>query len=140
MNAPVIAPSPYLAALGRVLIAAIFLISGVGKLAAPHATHDYIVAAGLPAPALAYFLAVLIETVGGVFLAFGYRTRLVALVLALFTLATALGFHAHFSDPNQMNHFLKNIAIAGGLFQIVAFGAGSASLDSPSRPGDAPLY
>jgi putative oxidoreductase len=130
MNASLIASRSYLPALGRVLIAAIFLISGVGKLAAPHATHDYIVAAGLPAPALAYLIAVVTEIGGGILLVLGYRTRVVALALALFALATALGFHAHLSDPNQLNHFLKNIAIAGGLLQIVAFGAGSASLDS----------
>jgi putative oxidoreductase len=60
----------------------------------------------------------------------GYRTHLVALVLAVFTVAAAIGFHAHFADQNQMIHFMKNIAITGGLLQVVAFGAGAFSLDS----------
>jgi putative oxidoreductase len=54
----------------------------------------------------------------------------VALILAAFTVAAAIGFHAHFADQNQMIHFMKNIAITGGLLQIVAFGAGAFSLDS----------
>ena len=137
MNARVRNRGYYLPALGRWLIAAIFLISGVGKLFAPQATQDYIVSAGLPAPTLTYFVAILVEIGGGIFLALGYRTRLAALVMALFTLATALGFHAHFSDPNQMTHFLKNIAITGGLLQVVAFGAGSLSLDRRSGRQDA---
>lgn len=131
MNTPTVTLR-YLPMLGRVLIAAIFLISGIGKLAAPQATQAYIVSAGLPAPALAYLVAVLIEVGGGVLLILGYRTRVVAVVLALFALATAVSFHGHYADPNQVNHFLKNIAITGGLLQIVAFGAGPLSLDGRS--------
>ena len=60
----------------------------------------------------------------------GYRTTFVATGMAVFTLATAVFFHNNFADQNQMIHFLKNIAIAGGLFQVAAFGAGSFSLDA----------
>ena len=60
----------------------------------------------------------------------GYRTRLVALVVAVFTVGAAIGFHSNFADQNQLIHFLKNIAITGGLLQIVAFGAGAFSLDN----------
>jgi putative oxidoreductase len=120
----------YVPALGRLLLAILFVFSGVGKLAAPAATQAYITSNGLPAPMLAFWIAVVVELGGGILLILGYRARLVALIMALFTLAAALGFHAHFGDPNQMIHFLKNIAIAGGMLQIVAFGAGAFSLDA----------
>ena len=53
-----------------------------------------------------------------------------SLVIAIFTLATALFFHNNFADQNQMIHFLKNVAIVGGLLQVAAFGAGALSLDA----------
>ncbi len=115
---------------GRVLMSAIFLVSGAGKLAAPAATRATIAAAGLPLPPISYGAATLVEIGGGLLLIAGYRTRLVALVLAAFAVATAVTFHAALSDQNQMFHFLKNLAMAGGLLQVAAFGAGPFSLDA----------
>ena len=120
------------ALIGRLFIAALFLISGYGKAVAAGGTIGYIEAAGLPAPTLAYAVALLVEIVGGLLLVAGYRTRLVAGALAAFTLAAAIGFHADFADQNQFIHFLKNVAIAGGLLQLIAFGAGRFSLDARS--------
>ena len=60
----------------------------------------------------------------------GYKTRAIAAAMAVFTLATALGFHTNFADQNQMIHFLKNLMIMGGLLQVAAFGAGRFSLDA----------
>ena len=119
--------------LGRILIGVPFLMSGLGKLAAYAGTVGYISAVGLPAAQLAYLVAVLIEVGGGLLLVSGYRVRPVALVMALFTLATAIFFHRNFGDQNQMIHFLKNVMIAGGLLQITYFGAGSFSLDARSE-------
>ena len=121
--------APYLATLGRLLLAAIFLISGFGKVTAAAGTIGYIAQAGLPAPTLAYAVALLIELGGGVLLVVGYQAQLVAAALAVFSLVTAFAFHADFGDQNQTIHFLKNIAIAGGLLQVVAFGAGRLSVD-----------
>lgn len=118
------------AAAGRVLVAALFLISGVGKMAAPAATKAYIAAAGLPAPDAGYVLALVVEVGFALALIAGFRTRVVALLMAAFTLVTALFFHAHFADQNQAIHFLKNVAIAGGLLQVVAFGGGAFSADA----------
>lgn len=115
--------------LGRALLSALFLISGFGKLAAPAATKAYIASAGLPLPDIAYLIAVAVEVGLGLLLLVGYRSRIVATLMALFTLATAFAFHAHFGDMNQQIHFLKNFAIAGGLLQIAAWGAGAWSLD-----------
>ncbi len=116
--------------LARALLASLFLISGFGKLAAPAATKAYIAYAGLPLPDLAYVIAVVVEVGFGLALLAGYRTRLVAALMALFAVATALAFHDHFGDQNQFIHFLKNLASAGGLLQVAATGAGAYSLDA----------
>ncbi len=119
----------YAAALGRLMIATLFLLSGLGKIAAPAVTQAYIASTGLPLPIAGYLIAVVVEVAGGLLLAVGYRTTFVATGMAVFTLATAVFFHNNFTDQNQMIHFFKNIAIAGGLFQVATFGAGSLSID-----------
>ena len=115
--------------IARVSIAAIFLLSGLSKLAAPAGTIGYIASAGLPLPEVGYATALLVEIVGGLLLVVGYRTRVVAAALALFTVAAAVFFHNALGDQNQLIHFFKNIAIAGGLLQVVAYGAGRLSFD-----------
>jgi putative oxidoreductase len=119
--------------MGRALLSAIFLASVIGKLQAPAGTIGYIASAGLPFPEFAYALAVVIELVGGLALLVGFKTRIAAGALAIFSLATAIGFHSNFADLNQFIHFFKNVAIAGGLLQVVAFGAGAFSLDAYRR-------
>jgi putative oxidoreductase len=120
----------FLPLLGRVLIGAPFIMSGLGKLTAYSATVGYITSVGLPFPQLAFAIAAAVEIGGGTILILGYRARLVGLILALFSIATALSFHRNFADQNQMIHFLKNIMMAGGLLQIAYFGAGPLSLDA----------
>ena len=115
---------------GRVLLSAIFVLSGVSKISAPAGMIGYIESVGLPFPTLALAIAILVEVVGGIALILGYRTRLVAAGLALFSVATALAFHNELADQSQFIHFFKNIAMAGGLLQVAAFGAGRFSLDA----------
>ncbi|MCC2973134.1 DoxX family protein [Massilia sp. IC2-476] len=114
-----------LPAIGRVLLAAIFVLSGVGKALAPSGTIGYIESVGLPFATLGLVAAIAIELGGGVMLALGIKTRLVAALLAAFSVVTALVFHNALGDQNQLIHFMKNIAMAGGLLQVVAFGAGA---------------
>lgn len=121
--------SSNVAAAGRLLIASIYLFSGVGKILAPAATQALIASAGLPTPILAYFTAIAIEVGGGILLVVGFRTRWVAAVMAVFTIATALSFHHDFANQDQLMHFMKNISMTGGLLQVVAFGAGALSID-----------
>ena len=118
------------ALVGRILLALIFVMSGAAKLADPTGTIAYIGAAGLPLAPLAYAGAVAVELVGGIALILGYRTRLVAAAVATFSVLAALFFHSALTDQNQMIHFFKNIAMAGGLLQVVAFGGGRFSLDA----------
>ena len=114
---------------GRVLIGVLFFMSGLSKLAAPAATQGFIASVGLPAPVLSYALSVAVEVLGSALLIAGVRTRFVAVGMAVFTIATALVFHKNVADQNQLIHFMKNIAIMGGLLQVVAFGGGKFSVD-----------
>jgi putative oxidoreductase len=121
---------------GRILLAAIFVIGSFGKIATPEGTQGYIASVGLPMPLLSYIAAIVVELAGGVLLIVGYRTRLVAAVLAVFSIVTALVFHHALGDQNQLFHFLKNLAMAGGLLQVVAYGAGAFSLDNKRQEAD----
>jgi putative oxidoreductase len=125
-------PNKYLPLIGRFLIGAPFIMSGIGKLTSYAGTVGYIASVGLPLAGLGWTIAVLMEAGGGTLLVLGYRTRLVAPLMALFTLATAIFFHHNFADQNQMIHFLKNVMLTGGLLNIAYFGAGPVSLDSAS--------
>jgi putative oxidoreductase len=129
----------YLPFAGRLLIGLPFAMSGLGKLAAYGPTTEMIGAVGLPVPPLAFAVAVAVELGGGLLLIAGFRVRLIAIALALFSLATAVSFHSNFADQNQMIHFLKNIMIAGGLLQIAAFGAGAISIDNRLPKGRAAI-
>ena len=116
--------------LGGILISIIFLISGISKVTAPAATIAYVASAGLPFPQLGLVIGITVELVIAPALVLGYRTRWVAAVIAAYCVATAIFFHRGFADPNTLFHFFKNIAMAGGLLQIVAFGPGRLSLDA----------
>ena len=118
------------ALIGRILLAAIFVLSGVSKLADPAGMTAYIASAGLPLPQVALVGAIVVELGGGLALAAGFQTRLAATALALFSLVAAVFFHAALGDQNQFIHFFKNIAMAGGLLHVVAFGGGRISLDA----------
>jgi putative oxidoreductase len=122
--------SASLSTLGRIFLAALFLISGLSKIGAVSATMGYIASAGLPLPPLAFATTLAIEIGGGLALLVGFRARSVALLLGLFSIVAAIFFHRDFADQNQAIHFLKNLAIAGGLFQFAATGAGRFSLDA----------
>jgi putative oxidoreductase len=127
----------YIPFAGRLLIGLPFAMSGLGKLAAIGPTTEMIRAAGLPLPPVALALAVIVELGGGLLLVTGFQARIVAAVLVVFAFATAVSFHSNFADQNQMIHFLKNVMIAGGLLQIVAFGAGALSIDNRGAKGGA---
>ena len=114
--------------LGRIGLSLIFIISGAGKLAAYAGTQQYMEAAGVPGGLLP--LVILVELGGGLAVLSGTFMRWAALALAGFSIVSAVLFHAHFGDQNQMIHFLKNIAIAGGFLALAANGADAISVDA----------
>ena len=120
----------YLPFAGRFLIGAIFMLSGFGKLTTYGATTAAISSVGLPLAPLGFVVAVAVELGLGALLLIGYRVRPVALLLAIWCVVTAIFFHRNFADQNMFIHFMKNLMIAGGLLQIVHFGAGGLSVDN----------
>jgi putative oxidoreductase len=123
----------YLPFIGRILIGVPFAMSGLSKLAAYGQTTAMIAAAGLPFPPLAFAVAVAVELGGGLLLVLGYQVRPIAFALAVFSVTAAVSFHSNFADQNQMIHFLKDVMLAGGLLQIVAFGPGAISVEQWRR-------
>lgn len=132
-----IPPSPAqdaLALIGRILIAVLFIPAGFGKLTGFAGTVGYIGSAGLPLPQLGAALAIVVELGLGLALLVGFKTRIAAAVLAVFTLAASFFFHNYWALPAdkamvQQLMFMKNVAITGGLLAFVAFGAGRFSVD-----------
>ncbi len=128
----------------RLLMVALFLPAGIGKLTGFEATVGYVASVGLPLPSAAAALALVVEIVGSVALLLGFHTRIAALVLAGFTLAASYFFHAFWAVPADQVMvtqllFYKNIAVAGGLLALVAGGAGRWSVDARRDPPAARL-
>lgn len=118
----------------RVLMALIFVMSGVGKITGFDGTVGYIASKGLPLPAMAAVAAIIVELGGGLMLIAGWKARWAALVMMLFTLAAAAIFHDFWHAAadvaqNQTIHFMKNLAIAGGLLMIGVHGSGACSVE-----------
>lgn len=111
---------------GRLLISIIFLMAGISKITGYAGTQAYMESAGVPGLLLP--LVIGLEILGAVALMIGYRTRLAALLLAGFTVVSALLFHNMFADSSQTIMFMKNLAIAGGLLLLVANGPGLVSV------------
>lgn len=119
----------WVALAGRVLMGAIFIHSGYGKAMAPTATMATFAHLGLPMPGVAYAIALIIEIGVGILFLVGFRGRLMALILAVWCIATAMAAHYHPESREQMINFMKNVCMAGGFLQIVAYGAGRLSVD-----------
>jgi putative oxidoreductase len=120
--------------LGRIAIAALFLPAGLNKLMGVEGTIGYFASLGLPAVVILVWVVIAIEVLGGVALILGYRTRLVAIALAVFTLLASIAGHAFWAAPADAAFiaqllFFKNIAVIGGLLVLASSGAGSISID-----------
>jgi putative oxidoreductase len=127
MNAASIPSIPFIHLAGRALLAILFIVAGFGKLTDPAGTAGYMQAMGVPA--LLLWPTIALELLGGIALLVGYRTQLIGLALAAFTLLAAVIFHHDFGNQMQQIMFLKNLSIAGGLL-IVSVVAKPLSLDS----------
>ena len=125
---------------GRILMALIYLRSGFGKVTNFAATAGFMASKGMPMTEVLLVGAIVFELGGAVMLALGWKMRWGALLLILFTIPATLVFHDFWAVDaaqyqNQLNHFLKNVAMVGGLVYMMAFGAGPLSLDKAKGEG-----
>ena len=126
--------NPMVLVVGRALLSAVFLVAGVRKILIWGPQVAYFTKLGFPAPEFFTVLAIVIELGAGLALLVGWKTRWAAWLLALFVLIAIFMAHRFWEfdaaqQANQMNHFLKNLAIIGGLMFVAAFGPGPASVD-----------
>ncbi|WP_395825248.1 DoxX family protein [Collimonas sp.] len=117
--------SPNLYRIGRILLASLFVISGVLKITAFSGVVAYMTSLGVPFAIFAVLATIVVELGGGLALMAGWKVRPIAIIVALFTVAATLTAHRFWqADPanaqNQLNHFLKNISIIGGLLMLAA--------------------
>jgi putative oxidoreductase len=119
------------ALVGRVLLAALFLLEGWSKVRGYGPAVAYM--ERFSVPGLLLPAAIFVELAGGILLIVGWQARCAALALAIFCIVTALLFHTNLADRNQLLHFEKDLAIAGGLLVLAAFGPGRFSLDARGK-------
>jgi putative oxidoreductase len=119
------------APVGRVLLALMFLLAGLGKISGYAGMQGYMDSMGVPGALLPLVIA--LEVLGALALILGFHTRIAAFLLAGFTLLAALIFHANIGDQTQYLFFMKNLSIAGGLLLVVFHGAGPWSIDNRQR-------
>ena len=119
------------APIGRLFLSMIFIFSGFTKITGYAATQGYMEAMGVPGMLLPLVIAV--ELLGGIAILLGFKARLVAILMAGFSIVSALLFHQFWIDESQMNPFMKNIAMAGGFLMIFAHGAGAYSIDNSNH-------
>jgi putative oxidoreductase len=112
----------------RVLLGALFIVAGLGKLADVQGFIGYMTSGGVPA--ILAWPVILLEVLGGLAILVGFQTRIAALALAAFTILAAVLFHFVPADQMQMTMFLKNFAIAGGFLALANIGAGRYSVDA----------
>ncbi|UQY97983.1 DoxX family protein [Stenotrophomonas maltophilia] len=112
---------------------ALFLVSGLGKLGNLAGTQGYMETMGVPGILL--WPTIIFEIGSGLCILFGFQTRLVAIVLAGFSLVTAFVFHHNLGDATQQIMFLKNLGLAGGFLLLACTGAGRYSIDGRGRRG-----
>jgi putative oxidoreductase len=118
---------------GRFLLGLIFIIAGWGKIMAYSGTAGYMASKGMPVVSLLLPLTILLELGCGLMLVLGWHARWAALALFLFIIPTTLVFHNFWAAPpaqvqSQMNNFLKNLAIMGGMLYVMVYGSGPMSV------------
>ena len=119
------------APVGRLLLAMMFVMSGLSKIGNFAGTQGYMEAMGVPGAVLP--LAIALEVLGGLAIILGWKTKIASVALAGFCVVSAALFHNDFSNQSEMIMFMKNITIAGGFLLLVAHGPGAYALDNRKK-------
>lgn len=128
-GAPAASNSPVAILVGRALLSILFIVAGFSKLTAISGTAGWFGSIGLPLPTVTAVVVGLVELIGGLAILIGFKTRIAAIVLAVFTLAATAIAHLDFADQMQVLLLQKNLGLVGGFLLLAVIGAGSISVD-----------
>lgn len=123
----------YVPLAARICLCIIFINSGIGKIFGFAGTAGMMGSKGLPIPEVLLAFTIAFQLLGGFSLLLGYKVKLGSLLLILFLIPATLVFHNPLADPNELNSFLKNIGLIGGLLMVIYAGAGALSIDDATE-------
>ena len=119
----------YIPLAARICLCLIFLKAGIGKIFGYSSTVEMMANKGLPIADVLLIFTIAFQLLGGLSLLLGYKVKLGSILLILFLIPATLVFHNPLADPNEINAFLKNIGLIGGLLMVIYVGAGALSID-----------
>ena len=123
----------YIPLAARICLCIIFINSGIGKILGFAGTAEMMANTGLPIPEVLLIFTIAFQLLGGLSLLFGYKVKIGSILLILFLIPATLVFHNPLADPNELNSFLKNIGLIGGLLMVIYAGAGALSIDDATE-------
>jgi putative oxidoreductase len=119
----------YLPLAARVCLCLIFLKAGISHIIDYADTVKMMAGQGLPIPDVLLIFTIAFQLLGGLSLLLGYQVKIGSILLIIFLIPATLVFHNPIGDPSQINDFLKNIGLIGGLLMVIYAGAGALSID-----------
>lgn len=125
----------YLPLAARICLCIIFINSGIGKIFGFASTAEMMTNQGLPIANVLLIFTIAFQLLGGLSLLFGYKVKIGSTLLILFLIPATLVFHNPIIDPSELNSFLKNIGLIGGLLMFIYAGSGALSLDTDKKQG-----
>ena len=123
----------YIPLAARICLCSIFIKAGIGKIFGFASTAEMMTNKGLPIAEILLVFTVAFQLLGGFSLLFGYKVKIGSILLILFLIPATLVFHNPLVDPNEINSFLKNIGLIGGLLMVIYAGAGALSIDGSTK-------
>ncbi|MDJ0589846.1 MAG: DoxX family protein [Pleurocapsa sp. MO_226.B13] len=123
----------YIPLAARICLCIIFINSGIGKIFGFASTAEMMANQGLPIANILLIFTIAFQLLGGLSLLLGYKVKIGSILLILFLIPATLVFHNPLADPGEMNSFLKNIGLIGGLLMVIYAGAGALSVDSSTE-------
>ena len=126
----------YLPLAARICLCIIFINSGIGKIFGFSSTAEMMAGQGLPIPSILLVFTIAFQLLGGLSLLLGYKVKIGSILLILFLIPATLVFHNPIANPGELNAFLKNIGLIGGLLMVIYAGAGALSIDGAAKKSD----
>ncbi|GAB4549766.1 MAG: DoxX family protein [Pleurocapsa sp.] len=123
----------YIPLAARICLCIIFINSGIGKIFGFASTAEMMAGQGLPIPQVLLIFTIAFQLLGGLSLLFGYKVKIGSLLLILFLIPATLVFHNPIGNPDELNSFLKNIGLIGGLLMTMYAGAGALAVDAATE-------